>query len=179
MNLELILHFTGGYLRPLMVEDIHEKYISGLNDPEVNRYLEVRHEHQSEQSVARFIQSNQQASDAVLFGIWFRDQNHHCGTLRLHGINATKEFARIGICIFNKQAWGKRLGTNAIFTATNWAFEGLGINCIEARAYYENVASQRAFLSSGYRWVQDIEVQVNLQDKRIVKSYLAQRNLDR
>ena len=38
MNFELILHFDGGYLRPLKVEDIHEKYISGLNDPEVNRY---------------------------------------------------------------------------------------------------------------------------------------------
>jgi [ribosomal protein S5]-alanine N-acetyltransferase len=179
MNLELILHFEGGYLRPLEVEDIHEKYISGLNDPEVNRYLQVRHENQSEETVARFIQSNQQSSDAVLFGIWLRDQDHHCGTLRLHGIDVTKRSAHIGICVFDKMAWGKQLGTKAIATATKWAFEGLGLNCVEAGAYLENVASQRAFMKAGYLWAQNIEGKFNLHDKpTTVKVYIAQKDFD-
>jgi [ribosomal protein S5]-alanine N-acetyltransferase len=179
MNLDLILHFDGGYLRPLKVDDIHEKYISGLNDPEVNRYLEVRHENQSETMVTKFVQCAQQSSNSVLFGIWLRDQDHHCGTLRLHGIDANKRSAHIGICIFDKKAWGKQVGTNAIATATKWAFEDLGLNCVEAGAYLENVGSQRAFMKAGYLWVKDIEGKFNLHDKpTTVKIYIAQKDFD-
>ena len=179
MNFKLTLHFDDGYLRPLKVDDIHEKYISGLNDPVVNRYLEVRHENQSEQTVAKFVHSNQQSSDAVLFGIWLRDQVHHCGTLRLHGIDVHKRSAHIGICIFDKKAWGKQLGTKAIATATRWAFEGLGLNCIEAGAYIENVTSQRAFMKAGYLWLKDIERKFNLHDKpTTVKVYFAKKDFD-
>lgn len=179
MNFELNLRFDGGYLRSLKVEDIHEKYISGLNNPKVNRYTEVRHEKQSEQTVAKFVQSNRQSADAVLFGIWIGDQYHHCGTLRLHGIDLAKRSAHIGICIFDEKAWGKQLGTKAIATATKWAFEDLDLNCVEAGVYPENVASQRAFMRAGYLWVNDIEGKFNLNgEPNTVKVYIAQKEFN-
>jgi len=176
MNLKVKIHFDGGFLAPLKTQDVHEKYISGLNDPLVNRYLEVRHEEQSEESVKNFIQKNIMASDSVLFGIWLDSQKNHCGTLRLHEIDHNKKLAHIGICIFDKKSWGKQLGTKAIMTVTKWAFEDLGLNSVEAGAYQENVASQRAFLKAGYQWTKDIEDKFKLHGKiTTVKIYIAKK----
>jgi RimJ/RimL family protein N-acetyltransferase len=152
---KIVLHFDGGHMRPLMPEDIHLGYISGLNDCDVNRFLEVRHSIQTRESVLKFVQSNQEASNEVLFGVWQDEKKFHCGTLRLHGIKFDVGRAHIGICIFDKRAWGRRLGLNAISAATNWAISGLGLHWIEAGVYAENIASQKLFLAAGYEWICD------------------------
>jgi hypothetical protein len=41
VNPSIQLRFEGGLLRVLTPADIHPMYISGLNDPQVNRYLDV------------------------------------------------------------------------------------------------------------------------------------------
>lgn len=156
MSPEIVLSFKGGYLRPLKPEEVHSGYIAGLNDHEVNRYLEVRHAVQTKQSVIKFVQENQQANDAVLFGIWRDKDQSHCGTLRFHGIQRAKGMAHIGVCVFDKSAWGYHLGSKAISAATKWAIEHFDLRLIQAGAYAENFASQKAFLAAGYSWVYDI-----------------------
>lgn len=105
---EVILQFSGGILRPLRVDDVHSEYAIGLNDPEVNRYLDgVKRERQTDQSIVEFIRCNQQASNAVLFGIWQSNAEFHCGTVRLHDIDSYHKTANIGICLFDRDSWGK------------------------------------------------------------------------
>jgi hypothetical protein len=36
------LPMARGFIRPISCLDLHQGYVDGLNDPEVNRYLEVR-----------------------------------------------------------------------------------------------------------------------------------------
>ena len=158
MSPEGVLEFEGGYLRPLKLEDVHAGYVSGLNDPGVNRYLDgVKHATQTEQSVVDFVMHNLQSANAVLFGIWLTGDANHCGTVRLHGIEHYHKTAHIGICLFDKLAWGKKLGSKAIMTVTRWAFDALGLRWVEAGAYSENIASQKTFLAAGYEWIYDIQ----------------------
>jgi len=176
MSPEIVLSFNGGHLRPLKTKDIHDGYISGLNDREVNRYLEVRHTVQTEQSVFKFVQDNQQANDAVLFGIWRDGAQSHCGTLRLHGIEQSTGRAHIGVCIFDKSAWGHRIGSKAIASVTKWAISHLNMRDIEAGAYAENIASQKAFLCAGYEWRCDIPGKFVYEGKpTVVKIYVARK----
>ncbi len=178
MSPEVVLEFAGGYLRPLKLEDVHPCYISGLNDPAVNRYLEVKHVTQTEQSVAEFVGNNQQSDSAVLFGIWLHGVEHHCGTVRLHGIETHHKTAHIGICLFDKSAWGKKLGYKAADAVTRWAFDTLNLRWIEAGAYSENIASQKTFLAVGYEWIYDIPGKYILEGKpTIVKVYAAKNDL--
>jgi RimJ/RimL family protein N-acetyltransferase len=156
MNPEIVLVFSGGNLQPLKSEDVHHGYIAGLNDNQVNRYLEVRHVVQTEQSVLKFVRDNQDAKNDVLLGIWRDGDQNHCGTVRLYGIKEVKGSAHIGLCIFDKSAWGHGLGSKAIACVTKWAIEDLDLRWIEAGIYEENIASQKAFLSAGYEWIADI-----------------------
>lgn len=157
MNLELDLRFAGGCLRVLKPDDVHIGYVSGLNDPEVNRYLDgVKRVTQTERSVVEFVRNDLSAANAILFGIWLEDGAPHAGTVRLHGIDPFHKTAHIGICIFDKIAWGRGIGAKAIGAVTQWAMTSLGLRWVEAGAYEGNVASQKAFVSAGYDWMYDV-----------------------
>lgn len=175
LNPEVVLDFSGGYLRPLRLEDLHPGYVAGLNDPEVNRYLDgVNRVPQTEQSVAGFVKQNQQSENAVLFGVWLIGAQHHCGTVRLHGIESHHKTAHIGICLFDKSVWGKKLGSKAIEAVTRWALDKLKLRWIEAGAYSENIASQKTFLAAGYKWIYDIPDKYIFEGKpSTVKVYAA------
>lgn len=176
---DIVLKFADGFLRPLKVEDVHSGYTMGLNDPEVNRYLDgVKQVIQTDQSVTEFVRRNQQANDAVLFGIWQTDTKLHSGTVRLHGIDNYHMTANIGICLFDRSAWGNKLGLKATKAVTRWAFESLGLRWIEAGAYSTNIASQKNFIAAGYEWIYDVPDKYLLEGRPTRVKVYAARNLD-
>lgn len=175
MSPDVLLRFEGGYLRPLKTADVHPAYVSGLNDPDVNRYLDgVKRTVQTTQSVIDFVAADEVSSGSVLWGIWQDSATTHCGTVRLHGIEYHHKTAHIGVCLFDKTAWRQKLGQKAISAVTKWAINELGLRWVEAGAYAENVASQKAFLSAGYLWVFDIPGKYILNElPTIVKVFAA------
>ena len=176
MMSEVVLEIEGGHLRPLKEEDVHAGYVAGLNDPEVNRYLEVRRSLQTMQSVTEFVRYNQRDDNAVLFGIWQSGALHHCGTVRLHGIEQFHGTAHIGVCLFERAAWGKKLGARAVAAVTRWAFGSLNLRWVEAGVYGDNVASQKAFLASGYEWIYDVPGKYLLAGEPTTLKVYAARN---
>ncbi len=157
MSPDVTLQIDGGFLRPLVEEDIHQGYVDGLNDSQVNRYLDgVKASVQTVRSVFDFVTADRLSSSSVLWGIWTLGKSSHVGTVRLHSIEHRHGTAHIGICLFDKNCWGRGLGAAAIGAATHWAVATLNLRWIEAGAYEANLASQRAFLSAGYVWAFDI-----------------------
>lgn len=173
------LRFSGGWLRPLNLDDVHPGYVAGLNDPDVNRYLdEVKRSTQTLKSVSDFVRSNSDSPNCILWGIWLEGSKFHCGTVRLHGIDTHHGIALIGVCLFDKAVWGKRIGSKAISAVTKWALNRLKLRWIEAGAYDENLSSQKAFLAAGYDWICDIPGKHLFEGKpTVVKIFVARRNL--
>lgn len=177
MNPGVVLEFEGGFLRPLVPADVHPGYVSGLNDPEVNRFLDgVKHNRQTIQSVLDFVASDEKSVNSLCWGIWQANSEKHCGTVRLHGIEPYHKTAHIGVCIFDKSAWGQKLGSEAVGTVTRWAHDVLGLRWVEAGAYSENVASQRTFLAAGYEWIYDIPGKYLLEGRPATVKIYAARN---
>lgn len=157
MNSGIELAIAGAILRPLQPRDVHEGYVNGLNDREVNRFLDsVKRVHQTHDTVVNFVQANLDSADSVLWGLWLDGNSTHSGTVRLHGIERFHRIACIGVCLFDKTAWGKGLGGRSIQAVTDWAHSSLDMRWVEAGVYAENVASQKSFLSAGYEWICDI-----------------------
>lgn len=153
----LRIKFEGGCLRQLFPSDVHSTYVDGLNDIEVNKYLvSVRQNHQIFKGVTEFVQSDLSSKNSILFGIWADGMTEHCGTIRLHGIEDVHKTAHIGICLFDKTVWGNKIGVKSLTVVTQWVFETLKIRWVEAGIYAENIASEKAFLSAGYKWIYDI-----------------------
>jgi [ribosomal protein S5]-alanine N-acetyltransferase len=166
MTSEEHIRFDGGYLRVLGTDDIHPGYINGLNDPEVNRYLDaVKQAPQTLQSVQQFVLINNQSANAVLFGIWQDGVPDHVGTVRLHSMDSYHQIASMGICLFDKNCWGLGLGCKAIAACSSWARDTFNLRWIEASAYDSNIASQKAFLKAGYAWAWDVKGKYLLEGK--------------
>jgi len=138
-------------VKTLQVQDVYDGYISGLNDPEVNQYLAgVARVIQTDSSVSTFVLRSFEASHEMFFGIWKEGDEKHCGTIRLHGIDPYHRTAHIGVCLFDKRAWGRGLATKSIRTVTDWGLNRLGLRWLEAGVYEENSASSKLFERSGY-----------------------------
>ena len=155
MTPDLILPFRFGYLRPLAPHDVHSGYVEGLNNPEVNSYLEIRHEQQTQASVEEFVNFNMLSTNSLLLGIFLHEKPRHIGTIRLHAIDQSLGHSHIGIFIFDRLFWGKGIGSTAIKAVTWWAYSNLSITCIEAHAYLDNRASIRLFEKAGFRRTED------------------------
>ncbi len=172
----LVLSIPEGRLRPLTPDDIHAGYVAGLNDPQVNRYLvAVRQQMQTAETVRAFVDANRLDADGVLFGIWVDGQERHCGTVRLYQIDRATSAADVGICIFDRNAWGRSLGAAAIGAVTAWAFGALGLEAITAGVYAENVASWKAFIKAGYAVAEDIAGRYELDGRPVVVRKLVAR----
>ncbi len=178
MRPDAILKFEGGYVRPLITNDINDGYVNGLNDSEVNKYLEVANQpEQTHQSVINFVVANDQSPSSVLWGIWAEESESFFGTVRLHGIEFHHRTAHIGVCLFDKNFWGRRFGSKAISAVTKWALSDLKLRWIEAGAFEENVASQKTFLSAGYSWKYDINGKYILEGKpAVVRVFVAENS---
>lgn len=178
MSPEVILYIPNGFLRPIRESDVTDDYVLGLNDPQVNQYLEVRHHLQTHDSVSSFVRMNIYSSDMILWGFWYGEeaQEHLVGSLRLHGINNTEPYCHIGICLFERSVWGKGLGSHVIRKVTEWTFNNLDLNTVRAGAHVENVGSQKAFLRAGYKFSHKEQMQSSLcQNIASIHVYLASR----
>lgn len=125
-------------------------YLGWLRDPEVTRYLEARFTDYDAEALRRYIQTESERPDGVLFGMFLREDRRHIGTLKLSRIRNEHRNCEIGLMVGEKAFWGRGIGAEAITLASGYAFHTLGLHKILAGAYSNNVGSTKAFLKAGY-----------------------------
>lgn len=135
------------YLRPVKESDVTQKYVKGLNDIEVNRFLVgPRSQEQTIDTVKDYVNKNWDNRNTILFGFFV--DNELRGTVRIHDIN--NDTAYIGVAIFDKEMWGHGWGKKIIAVATEYAISKLGLDKLIAGIENENYASQKIFIAAGY-----------------------------
>jgi RimJ/RimL family protein N-acetyltransferase len=151
---------NGAYLRPISEADVTDAYVDGLNDPEVNRYLEVRKLRQTSETVRAYVRANAADPWAVLFGIY--SGNVLRGTLRLHDVDLSGSKATVGIALFDRHFSGRGLGSAAIAAVARFAAAELSLTHLAAGIIDANTASVRAFEKAGFRRARDKEADPEL-----------------
>ena len=137
-------------LRELTPDDVSRQYVAWLNDPAINRYLEVRHQPQSVASTREFVQAISRRDDDFLFGM-FLNQNEHIGNIRLGPVDQRYRRALIGLLIGDSNHHGRGFATHAIAGLCRWAFSELKLHKLEAGCYSSNQGSKRAFEKVGFQ----------------------------
>ncbi len=138
------------YLRPLSISDITQEYINALNDDEVVKLTEARHQKWDEESVKRYVRESNFEGVSQLTGIFLRESDKHIGNIRLFNFSAKHKRAELGIMIFDKSQWSKGYGAESLMAITNYAFSELKLHKICADYYSVNVASSEMFKKAGF-----------------------------
>ena len=147
-------------LRPLVADDVSKDYVAGLNNPEVNQYMEVRKQRQTLSSVVQFVEENLNATDSILWGIWTLEPDRLVGSVRLHNIDDETNSCDIGVCVFDRSVWGKGVASRAIREVCNWGYECLDLQTVVAGIEPENLGSWKAFTKVGFVSPEGIEDQI-------------------
>jgi len=162
------------FLRRLTPADASDRYVSWLNDPEVNQYIESRFCPQTRESVAEFIRGVSNASN-YLFGIFDGATCEHIGNIKIGNINPNHRFADVGLLIGEKSHWGKGLASEAIRLVTEFGFKNINLNKLVAGMYDLNSGSYRAFIACGYREVGRHRQHFALGNGKYVDSILVEK----
>ncbi|MEN3034036.1 MAG: GNAT family protein [Aquificaceae bacterium] len=138
----------GLIIRRLLPEDVTERYLSWLRDPEVTQFLEMRWSSYTLEELREYVKELSKSKTDFLMGIFVKDL--HIGNVKIGSINPFHRNADIGIIIGEREFRNKGIGTKAIMMATDFAFNELNINHLLAGAYSQNQASIKAFQKAGY-----------------------------
>lgn len=134
----------------LTPDHVSEAYVSWLNDPLTNQYLESRYTIHTAESTRAFVASILGSPNNLLLGIRSPDSHAHVGNIKLGPINETHGSADIGILIGERAAWGKGIATSAITRLADVARTQLGLRKLTAGCYASNVGSKKAFEKAGF-----------------------------
>lgn len=137
-------------LRPFTEEDISDRYIGWLNDPEVNRFLEVRFVRQTYETALEFVRSFYGEVEKYMWGIYPNDAAGPIGTTTLHEIRRNHGTGEIGLMIGEAEYWGKGASNEAKELVLEFAFETLGLRRATGGCYASNHGMNFTFKRLGF-----------------------------
>lgn len=117
-------------IRAFQKTDLTETYVSWLNDPDVVRYSEQRHQHHSIESCLHYFASFKNSPN-YFCAIIDRLQQQHIGNLTIT-IDESNKRADIAILIGNKQYWSKGIGTEVFKVTIDWLLKQRGMRKVTA-----------------------------------------------
>ena len=139
------------YLRKISIDDCDKNYLSWMNDPEINKYLESRFMTHTIDSLKDFVTSMNNSENNVLFAIIDKESDNHIGNIKLGNIHPIHKYADIGLIIGDKNYWGRGIATYAIKLVSEFAFDELNLRKVFAGVYENNIGSIRAFEKCGFK----------------------------
>jgi len=135
------------YLNPLLPKDVTNRYVDWLNDPEVTRFLEVRFEKPTLESIRSYVEKFDNKVK-YLFGIYTYKKNIHIGNASFN-INTNHNIADFGYFVGDKRYWGENAALEACYLLFEFGFNRLGLRKIWGGAYLTNSSSIFNFKKMG------------------------------
>lgn len=139
------------YLRALEREDLNERYLNWLNDPEVTRYMETGTFPTTRQDLEDFYQSATISKNQVILGIADARTDLHIGNLKLGPIHWIHRRATFGILIGDKKYWGKGVGQEATRLAVEYGFNRLNLHRIDLGVFAGHESAVRCYEKVGFK----------------------------
>lgn len=137
-------------LIPFREEHISDRYISWLNDPEVNRFLTVRLVRQGYESARRYVMSFWGDEEKYMWGIHPIDAGECVGTTTLYNINRYHGSAHFGLMIGDRAYWGSGASDEAMSLVAGFAFGELRLRRLTGGASELNLGMNFLFKRHGW-----------------------------
>lgn len=138
------------YFRWVEEKDLTEKYVSWMNDKEINRFMETWHYPHSEENIYNYIVEHFEKRDEPFFAICLKENDRHIGNAKLGPINWIHRYSDISLFVGEKALWGQGYGSEAIKLLSDYGLYVLNLHKICAGIYSLNIGSIKAFEKAGF-----------------------------
>jgi [ribosomal protein S5]-alanine N-acetyltransferase len=117
-------------LRPFTVDQITDRYRAWLTDPVVNYFSRRRNmPPETAANAVAYLQSR--GPEEKIFAILHADFGH-VGNISYGPIDRVNERSQVGIFIGEPKAWGRGIGTEAVYLVARHLFEDQNLHRVEA-----------------------------------------------
>lgn len=147
---ERVLSGSSVNLFPFKEEHVTDRYVGWLNDPEVNRFLEVHFVQQTPDTALAYVRSFYGETQKYMWGICPKDVGDPIGTATLSLINRYHGSAGLGLLIGEKRYWGKGVSSEVIELIEAFAFRTLGLRRLTGICYAPNHGMNFTFKRLGF-----------------------------
>ena len=138
-------------IKPITLSEISDKYVSWLNDKELNEFLEIRHSKQNKKTIVSYINSLRKRANCDMLAIFNKKDNLHIGNLTITSYNSNNnQSVDFGLMIADESARAKGVGAIAHIMFLKFIFSFHEINRINANVASENIIASRTLESIGY-----------------------------
>lgn len=160
-------------IRPISRKEINERYISWLNNPEVNEFLGVRHKKQSIEDVINYINMLRAKPGCELFAVLTKKEHIHIGNVAITHYNPDNQgYVVYGLLIGDPRARMLGLGGEASVLIIEYLFSNPDIRKIQGGAVADNYNSCNMFESLGFKREGVLRQHAVLLSGKISDSYL-------
>ena len=136
-------------IKPITIDLITPKYLSWLNDSEINQYLEIRNTISTNESVIDYINQIRNKTGCEFFAILIND-TEHVGNFTLTCFNHNIGYAQYGLMIGDKRAQNLGIGGLASIMIAEYLFTFDEIRKIEPYIISANERSWKTAETVGY-----------------------------
>lgn len=143
------IHGRTVMLRNFSPEEVTTDYVNWLNDPRINKYLEVRHAKITLETQKVFIDQINKSTDTYIFGMYV-EGNRMVGTTKLGPVDSNLRTGDIGILIGDSNYWQKGLATEVIQILCDAFKSAHLLQKVTAGAAESNIGSIKAFEKNGF-----------------------------
>lgn len=141
-------------LKKLTNKDCNKVYLSWLNNPKINKYLESRINKLNVKDLKDFVKTSNLSNSLILFGIF--DHRKHIGNIKIE-VNWFHSFCTLGYMVGDKSYQGKNIGTESIKICVYLCFKYLKLRSCFASIYSHNIASEKVLKKNGFKKVAEIK----------------------
>ncbi len=107
--------------------DCNASYLSWLQDPEVNQFLESGFHQHTIEGIKQFVKDQ---ANAVFVAVRIKGNNKHIGNIKIAKIHSIHKTAEYGIMMGDKSEWGKGYAKEATIAVLNYCFNTLNLRKI-------------------------------------------------
>lgn len=136
-------------LRPFCFElHCNQIYLNWLNDPEVNRYLEISEEYNME-TLSKYIKDSI-INSIFIWAIHIKENNKHIGNIKIDPINYRHGFGEYGIMMGDRIEWGKGYAREASLLVIDFCFHKLKLRKINLGVVSANTSAMGLYQKLGF-----------------------------
>lgn len=140
------------YLRGVAVDDVSEKYLRWMNDPQVTKYMGWRAFPSSKEAIKDYIESRRGESSLFL-AIVEKETDEHIGNVHLGPIDWVHRRAELAMLLGETDFWGQGYMSEVFALITQHAFECLNLHKLKAGTEVGNSGAVKVFQKSG--WIEE------------------------
>jgi len=139
-------------IRDIEVKDISPEYVAWLNNPEVNKFLEVRFVEQTHRSVEDYIIAKlKDTRSSKHFGVYDKGGERLIGTVTLPSIKWKHLSSDLSFVIGHPDAQGKGYATEAVHGVAYYCFKHCGLVKLWAGYYDGHTGSAKVLAKNGFK----------------------------